>query len=106
MKQRLKRIIAWLLVLVPRRLPIGRAQFERLAARILDMTGLPQNPSFVQAIANSVLQLKPQQAYRADAYFVLTILKACANQVAYNIAMEIRSQEKDEDAKRATETVV
>ena len=80
----------------PRPLPLGREEFEEWSSRIIAGALIPgatvASQKFV--LANQILACKPTESHVPDAYFIHTLRKFAANQVADVIRTEIRTAEK------------
>ena len=63
---------------------------------IITLAGFPVNPSFRQATLTMILHLGPTIAYKSKFYFVLSLRKAAANQIAYELVQSIRNEEKND----------
>lgn len=91
----MKRILRLVLSALPSTLPAKDDEFDVWADDILDMCGLPlDNDSLKQALATQVMHLPATLFLKPKLYFVLSIKKAIANQVAYNKIDEIRKRAK------------
>ncbi len=87
----------------PRQLPLGAAEFEEWSDRII--SGVPpldgvDRASMQFALATMVLQLGPQESHKPDIYFLKSLLKTGANQVAHSKWMDLK---KAKDAQKKTE---
>jgi hypothetical protein len=102
MKSRLVKILRGISGFFPKKLPVGRTEFDSFCCFLFDTYGLPDNPSHRHAIAGMVLQLESTTCKKAPVFFAKSIRKAQANEVAYSVIQEIRNQEKTE-AKKAAE---
>lgn len=70
-------------MLESRPLPTGMAEFEVWADRIVSGTLLPVEPGDLKfAIANMILHLGPQESHKPDAFFIHSLRKTAANQIA------------------------
>lgn len=84
--------------LFPRRLPIGRAEFDDYCSFLFLVHNLPDLPSYRNAVATMVMHLGPTVSRKAPYYFVTSIRKAQANEVAYAVIQEMRALEKQKQA--------
>ncbi len=88
----------------PRPLPMGRKEFEEWSDRIIGGALVPGATANSQKyiLANSILHLGPTEDHKPDAFFVHSLRKYAANQVADVIRREIFDADKrrlaDEEA--------
>ena len=96
----------------PRPLPLGRVDFDEWSDRIISGACIPggeEDPvAFKEgqksALAHMIMHLKPTESHVADAYFIHSLRKAAANQVAFAVAEDLRSKAKERlSAKEALE---
>jgi hypothetical protein len=76
----------------PRPLPVGRAEFEEWSDRIVSGTmisALPEDQKFV--LCNLILGLGSTKSVCEDAYFIHSLRKVAANQVADAIREELKA---------------
>lgn len=85
---------------------MGRKEFEEWSERIIAgamLTATKESQKFT--LANLILHLGPTESHKEDAFFIHSLRKFAANQVADAIRMEIRDKAKarlaqeEEDAK-------
>lgn len=96
------KLITILLSFIPRRLPVGVTDFNKFADRIIALSGqFADRDSMTYVIADLILRLKPTDAYMSDRYFVNSMIKAAANQVASQVFHDIRT--KQQEALKAAE---
>jgi len=80
-----------LLSFFPRPLPLGKSDFYTWSDRIIDLSGeFADRDSMRFALASNLLHLGPQVAYKPDQYFIKSMKKAAANQVASYVFQEIK----------------
>ncbi len=91
---RLNAFIARLRAFVPSRLPTTPAAHKAWAEAICAFAGYPCNSSFEQALAIMILHLGPTVAYKSQEYFIRSLHKAAANQVASGVIEQIREEHK------------
>lgn len=78
-------------------LPVGVAEFHEWSDRIISGACLPATPDSLKfALANLVINLPPNVAFEEDVYFIHSLRKAAANQVADFVRTEIRDRVKKE----------
>lgn len=87
MKKTLKKLRNFL----PSKIPsTGVPEMQAFVADIIETYDLPDNDSHRQAIYNMILTLGPTIIYKSKYFFAASVMKAAANQIAYNLIMEIR----------------
>lgn len=75
-----------------RPLPLGMTEFEQWSDRIISGTMLPAEPESMKfALATMIMHLKPQEDFVEDAYFIKSLRKAAANQVAHAKMQELKA---------------
>lgn len=84
----MKLLLLKLRSLFPSRLPTGRTQFTDLVHTVVLLSGLPDNASIRQAIAQIIMQMPPSKAYVTIRHIVNMIVKAAATQTAILMAQE------------------
>lgn len=88
----------------PRKLPIGITEFEVWAARIIRLAGkFADEDSMKFALASNVIHLDHQRAFVPDHYFVRSLTKAAANQVASQVFSDIKQKQLEAAQKAAAE---
>ncbi len=92
---KIRHFFSLLLSFIPRKVPNGRAEFDRFAGRIIDTFGFPDNDSFRNMIAG-MIQHAPQTAHRLSPhYFGCRIRKAVSNEVAYYVMMDFKTKKEE-----------
>lgn len=86
--------------LMPRRLPIGRAEFDLFCERLFWTYDIPRLDSYRQAVATMIMHLSPTTDKKAPLYFAKSIKKAQANEVAYHVIQEFKEKFKKEEQKQ------
>jgi hypothetical protein len=90
----MKLLVKKALSLVPTRLPVGLTEFEKFADDIIELTGpIADKESMRYVIATNVINLGPQRSHVAKNYFVRTMIKGAANQVASHVFQEIKQRQ-------------
>ena len=80
---------------VPTTLPIGMAEFDTWADSIIDLAGqFADSESMKFAIATMVIHLGPQRSVVAKNYFVRSLRKTAANQIAHARLYEIKLKQQ------------
>jgi hypothetical protein len=98
----------------PQPLPMGRAEFVEWSDRIIagavikgcatqSEEHFKNSQRFV--LANMLLHLGPTESHKPDAYFIHSLRKVIINQVAHEIATELRDEAKARLAKEQQEDV-
>jgi hypothetical protein len=77
-----------------RPLPMGRQEFDEWSNRILSGAMVKADePSLKFSLAAMIMQLSPTEAFKEDAYFILALRKAAANQTAHSIMEELKIEQ-------------
>lgn len=93
----LKKILCLVKGFFPMLLPSGGSEFEKFYSFVINTYNLPDLPSYKQAIATMIMHMPADQHKAAPRIFAKSVMKAMANQVAYDKIQEIREKEaKDE----------
>lgn len=89
----------------PRPLPMGQKEFMAWSDRVLSGALVPtDDKEGLRAIlASMILQLPSTVSHKEDAFFIHSLRKAAANEVAHANFQAIKKK-KEEDAKAAKET--
>lgn len=93
------RVINLVVGLIPTRLPQGLTQFEVWANGIITTYNLPSNDSVRFSLATMVMHLGPTTAFKPKFYFALSIWKASANQVVYQVIQDLKAKQDAEKKK-------
>jgi hypothetical protein len=90
-----------------RALPIGRDQFMEWSERIISGALVDADHDSQRfALASMVLQLGPNDAFKADKHFVSQLRKVAANQTAHTMAQEFKTAAQARfEAEKATLSV-
>lgn len=80
--------------LFPSQLPTGVDDFNAYILSILDIYSIPHEKSYFSAIATMIMHLPPTCHKKSKFYFAKSIRKAQSNQVAYEIIMRNREEQK------------
>lgn len=75
-------------------LPKGVTEFHVWADDIIDLAGAPNNDSVKFMLASSIPHTGPQDARKPKMFYILTLQKAMANQVAYGVIQELKAQQE------------
>lgn len=100
-------LIKKLLSYLPSRLPVGMTQFQQWSQDIIDLCGpLADEDSMRFAICSQILHMGAQKDRVPKRYFVASLRKAAANQVASQVFQDVklRQQEKAQEAAAALAT--
>jgi hypothetical protein len=88
----------------PRPLPLGAKEFDEWAARIISGSLVQADyDSQVFTLANMIMMLGPHESHKPDAYFIHSLRKVAANQVADAKRQSIREAKKAEIVKKEAE---
>lgn len=95
----------------PHRLPMGRIEFDIWADRIIRAAAIPGATLDSQraTLAGTIMHLGPTESHKPDAFFIHTLIKLAANQVAHAMFQELRALEKErlqKEEQQANETKV
>lgn len=91
---RLKSLLARLSSYFPTPLPVGLTEFNRWQDSILALSKVPSNESTRFAIAVMVLHLGPTVDSKAKHYFVKSLNKSAANELANSVALDMKARQK------------
>ena len=80
--------------LFPSKLPQGMTEFETWAKDIIELAGIPDNDSTRFAVAVSILHLDATSAFKPKHYFVKTLIKGAASQVAGGVMQELKEKQQ------------
>lgn len=98
----MKKLVTLLLSYVSTPLPVGITQFNKWADEIIQITGeFADRDSMTFAIASQVMHLGPQRSRVPKQFFVKSLRKAAANQVASQIFQDIKL--KQQEAQKAAQ---
>ena len=103
----MKLLLKRLLSLFPTKLPVGMSQFETWSDSIIELSGeFADRDSMKFAIASQVMHLGPQRSSVPKNFFVSSLRKAAANQVASQIFQDIKLKQQKmlEEQKQAEVT--
>lgn len=98
MKQILKKCLAALLSRFPSQLPNGMPKLEAFTRSVCALCDTEENESYQHTISAMIMHLGPTTSHKAKRYFVKSILKAQANEVAYAKIEELRELKKQREA--------
>ncbi len=86
----------------PTKLPVGLTEFNDWSDSIIELSGnFADSDSMKYAIASNLIHLPHTKAYVAKSYFVNSLRKAAANQVASQVFHDIKIKQ-EERAKQLT----
>ncbi len=100
-------LIKQLLSYLPTRLPTGMTEFQKWSQDIIDLTGsLADDDSMRFAISSQIMHMGAQKDCVPKRYFVASLRKAAANQVASQVFQDVklRQQQKAQEAAAALAT--
>lgn len=88
-----------------RPLPMGQKEFVEWSDRIISGALVPTDDrdSLVAALAAMLMQLGPTESHKPDAYFIHSLRKAAANEVAHANFQQIKKKKEEAALKEKTE---
>lgn len=108
----MKRIILLALSYFPRPLPVGMTEFTTWSDRIISLSGsFADADSMKFALSSQIMHLGAQKSSVPDQYFIRSMRKAAANQVASQFFQDIKIKQQEaakaalEAAQQQTESV-
>lgn len=94
-KAALKKYLTLFRYKFPSKLPTENLDaFNAWVDKLFRVYELPNLPSYKHAIAAAVMHLPPTTSHVPNAFFAKTIRKAMASQLAYEVLMKIREDDK------------
>lgn len=97
----LKQVLSY----IPVRLPVGLTEFNAFADDIISLTGpIADEESMRYVIATNIINLGPQRSHVAKNYFVRTMVKGAANQVASHVFQQIKQRQLELQKEQAEAT--
>lgn len=91
---------------VPQPLPMGVQEFHIWSDRIVSGAMVKADVKSLKfALAEMIMHLKPTESHCPDIYFIHSLRKGAANQVAYAMMEEIRNERKAALAAQEAPTV-
>lgn len=96
---KIKSILIHILSFIPTALPRGSKEFDDFVLSIFQIYNLPDMPSYRNAVASMVMHLGPLTHRKSKRYFAASILKAMANQVAYQKIQDYKAIMEEEEKK-------
>lgn len=92
MKLLLKRLLSYL----PSRLPVGMSEFDTWSSAIIALTGpIADNDSLRFALASQIMHQGAAKGSIPKSFFVNSLRKAAANQVASQVFQDIKIKQQD-----------
>ncbi len=92
----MKQYFDYLLSYLPRPLPVGMKEFNDWSDRIIKIAGqFADADSMKFALASQIIHLNPQIGFVSDQYFVKSLRKSAANQVASQVFQDIKTKQKE-----------
>lgn len=84
-------------------LPIGKTQFIEWTDRIISGAHIEASVESLRfSLAAMLMHLGPTEAFKEDAFFILSLRKAAVNQTAHSMMQELKeAQEKKQAAESA-----
>lgn len=89
----------------PSQIPQGLTEFESWATSIIEMADVPNNDSIRWSLATMVLHLNPTECYKPKEYFIRSLKKSAACEIAAYLMRELKAKQmaQVEEAKKAAE---
>ena len=98
-----------LLSFFPSALPSGLAEFHKWADEVIHLAGAPNNDSVKFAVATMILHADSTAAFKPKHFFVKSLKKSMANQVAAGLMQDLKQKQQEaiaaEQAKAVENTV-
>lgn len=90
--KKIKKILKWLLSLIPTKTPIGATAFDIWASSIFDTFGFPNTPGYRQALATMLMH---EKSYFVSKFrLAIALRKGEVNETAYHVMKDIQQQKK------------
>jgi len=94
--EKAKLLLKKLLSLLPSKLPVGKTEFDEWTDSIIELSGKYADKDSMQfVIATQVMNLGPQRSSVPKNFFVRTLRKAAANQVAGQVFYDIKTKQQE-----------
>lgn len=93
MLNKLKRILKVVMSFVPQQLPQSEYAVLRLCKEVTELGNLPNNDSFTQAIASSVMHLSQDATTLTKRRVLNGLRRSIANQASYNIMAMVKENQ-------------
>lgn len=87
---------------IPESLPVGLTEFEAFTDDVIELAGPYADRDSMQWVISSAIQ-HSSKAKLSKQYFVQTLRKSAANQVAGQVFMNIKIKQQAAEAKKAAE---
>ena len=80
----------------PRPLPMGATEFQEWSDRIIAGAMIPtaDEDSLRAALATMLMSLGPTEDHKPDAFFIHSLRKAAANEVAHSVFQDIKKKKE------------
>lgn len=101
-----KRILSFVRGFFPSQLPVGLESFHKWADSIFDTYNIPNGSTYRHALASMIMHLGPTTHRKSKWFFVASIRKAQANEVAFDVIQTIKEEDqkkREEEAKAHAE---
>lgn len=106
MNKKLKKVLFLVKYTFKTRLPIGRTEMNDYLDELFLYSGIPNLPSYRQAVATMVLHLSPTEDKKSRRFFIKAIKKAMANETSYSLIQELKEEEKKKQQKLTSEAAL
>lgn len=101
----MKKALLLLRSYLPRPLPVGLTEFHEWADRIISLSGqFADVDSMKWALASQVMHLGAQKSSVPDQFFIRSMRKAAANQVASQVFQDIKIKQQEQQKAQAEAT--
>lgn len=96
MSKKLSLLIKQLLSYFPSKLPVGRTAFTKWADDIIELAGELADRDSIEFVLSSAIQhASSNRGYVPKNYFVNTLIKAAANQVAAQVFQDVKIKQQE-----------
>lgn len=89
------KLIKHLLSLFPSALPNGLTEFHKWSNEVIELAGAPNNDSIKFAVATMILHADSTAAFKPKHFFVKSLKKSMANQVAAGLMQELKLKQQE-----------
>lgn len=90
----MRKLLEQLLSFVPTPLPTGMTEFKEWQDSILRLSKVPDNDSTRFTIAVMVMHLSPNEDMKPKRYFVKSLNKSAANELANFVCLDLKDKQK------------
>lgn len=90
----MKKVVRWVISFIPTPLPSGLTEYSSWADDILSLSKVPDNDSTRFTIAVMILHLNSTEDRKPKRFFVKSLNKAAANEIANSIATGLKEKQR------------